>query len=102
MQFFDVQAAVANQFAVPEQNWNLVAEPSARRAVEIDVDDLDRMISRRRLRLELDHHFLAQSAAGTRVQQEAGFGGHWFGGPRITRTARSTAGHIRLRQIRLR
>jgi len=59
MQFFDVQAAVANQLAVQQQDRNLVAEAHTRGIVEIDVDDVDRMISRRGLRLELDDHFLA-------------------------------------------
>jgi len=63
--FFAVQAAVAQYFSRKQEDRNLVTVARPRLWVLIDVDDIDGDPFRRRQRLKLAQHFLAQAAPGT-------------------------------------
>jgi hypothetical protein len=75
MHLIVVQMPVADQFPGEQQYRDLVPVTGSRRAVGIHVDDIHRHARCRGERGEFDQHFLAQPAAGTRIQQKSQWAG---------------------------
>jgi len=70
MHFLGVQVPVTHQFSGEQQHWNLVAVARFHGVIGIDVDHIDGEGLSRRQGGESAKHLLAQSAPGTRIQQE--------------------------------
>jgi hypothetical protein len=71
VKLFAIEAAVANQFAVQEQNRDLVAITRPNERILIHIGNVQRHIPYRWQRRQILDHFLAQPAAGPRVQRKA-------------------------------
>jgi len=84
MYFFEVQAAMTDQFAVKQQHRHLVpiARPSG--LIAIDIDHIDARRRGRRQRRKGAQHLLTETATVTGIEQEASrrhvaFLGQWRG-----------------------
>jgi hypothetical protein len=75
MHLFGVQMPMTDQFPGEQQYRDLVAITGTRGAVGIHVDDIHRHARYRRQCGELDKHFLAKPAAGTRIEQKSQWAG---------------------------
>jgi len=71
MYLLGVQASVAHQFSAEQQHRYFMSIAHFRRVVGVDVEHVDREAAGFRQCREFAQHFLAQAAAGARVQQEA-------------------------------
>ncbi len=73
MYFLGVEVAAANKLAAEQQDRNLVAIAAARHGVTVHVDDVDAELSSFRQQLQGEQHVLAQTAIGSRIEQESRF-----------------------------
>ena len=71
MQLFAIEAAVANQIAVQEQNGDFVAIARPNQRILVHIGNVQRYSLCLRQRRQFFNHFLAQPAAGTRVECKA-------------------------------